>query len=63
MGKSEYAIYDNKDNGILIGIFDVKEVMKVFNTSRGVVYSYVSRGQTFQGRYSIVRINSSDTSD
>ncbi|MEG0359894.1 MAG: hypothetical protein RR598_11565 [Anaerorhabdus sp.] len=60
MNKNEYALYDKQDNELIIGIFSIDEIMEMFNTTRGVVHSYVCRGQSFRGRYLIKKVESEE---
>lgn len=56
MSKSEYALYDKQDHELIIGIFTVDEISKMFNTTNAVIYCNVSRKKDIKGRYVIRKV-------
>lgn len=58
MIKNEYALYDMKDNELIIGIFTVDQIAKMFNTTTAVIYCNVCRHKAIKGRYEIVKVES-----
>lgn len=63
MNESEYALYDKQDNELIIGIFTVDEIAKMFNTTNAVIYCNVSRYKNIRGRYVIRKVENSKEYD
>ncbi|MEG0165726.1 hypothetical protein [Anaerorhabdus sp.] len=60
MSKHEYALYDKQDHELIIGIFTVDEISKMFNTSNAVIYCNISRQKDIKGRYVIRKVESEE---
>lgn len=60
MSKSEYALYDKQDHELIIGIFTVDEISKMFNTTNAVIYCNISRKKDIKGRYVIRKVESEE---
>lgn len=54
--KHEYALYDTKDNDLLVGIMTTQEAMEFTNLSRQSIYTGVTCKTLLKNRYRVVSL-------
>lgn len=56
----EYAVYDTKDNYLLVKVGNVYELAEYFGTTDRVIYSTISKNHKVKRRYEILKIEADD---
>lgn len=51
----EYAVYDTKDNDLIVKVGNVYELAEYFGTTNRVIYSTISKNHKVKRRYEILR--------
>lgn len=53
----EYAVYDTKDNDLIVKVGNVYELAEYFETSTNVIYCNISRKMLTKRRYEIIKVD------
>ena len=56
----EYAVYDTKDNDLIVKVGNVNELAEYFETTDRVIYSTISKKHKVKRRYEILKIEADD---
>ena len=53
----EYAVYDTKDNNLIVKVGNVNELAEYFGTTDRVIYSTISKKHKVKRRYEIIKVD------
>ena len=53
----EYAVYDTKDNDLIVKVGNINELAEYFGTSTKVIYCNISRKMLAKRRYEIIKVD------